>query len=153
MITSFQNFINLKCFIAQKMKRMKTKTLHQIVSFKGTAHELYEALMDSKRHAEFTGAKATISRKVGGIFQTYDEYASGKNIELIPDKKIVQKWRAADWPKDHYSTTTYVFKEKDGETLLDFIQTEIPIESYAEIERGWTEWYWDRLKIYLEQTK
>jgi activator of HSP90 ATPase len=131
---------------------MKTKTLHQIIVFKGTAHELYEALMDSKKHAKFTNAQATISRKIGGSFHTYDDYATGKNIELVPDKKIVQTWRAADWPKDHYSKVTFVFKEKDGEITLDFTQTEIPLEAYPEIEQGWKEWYWDPLKTYLEQT-
>jgi activator of HSP90 ATPase len=129
---------------------MKTKTLHQTIVFKATAHELYEALMDSKKHAAFTESQAKISRKVGGDFQAYDGYATGKNVELTPDKKIVQTWRASDWPEDHFSTVTFVFTEKNGETTVDFTQTEIPDEAFPDIKQGWQEWYWDRLKAYLE---
>jgi activator of HSP90 ATPase len=129
---------------------MKMKTLHQTMTFTASAHDLYDALMDSKKHAAFTEAGATISRKVGGSFQTYDGYATGKNIELVPDKKIVQTWRASDWPEGHYSTITFLFCEKDGETTLEFTQTEIPAEAYQDIKQGWQEWYWDRLMTFLK---
>ena len=75
---------------------METKTVKQTVTFKAQRHEVYEALMDSKKHAKFTGDKATISRKVGGKFSVFDGYGEGTNIELIPDSKIVQNWRAGD---------------------------------------------------------
>jgi len=79
----------------------------QSVLLRATLHEVYEALMDSKKHAEFTHSPAIIDRKVGGEFSTFDGWASGTTLELIPDKKIVQKWRAADWPQGHYSTVTF----------------------------------------------
>lgn len=132
---------------------MKTKTLHQTIVFKATAHDIYEALMDSKKHSAFTDSQAAISRRIGGSFKTYDGYATGKNLELIPDKKIVQTWRATDWPKDHYSTVTFLFSEKGGKTTLEFTQTEIPAEAYPEIQQGWQEWYWDRLKASFEPPK
>ncbi|MGA2318205.1 MAG: hypothetical protein ABSG71_17760 [Thermodesulfobacteriota bacterium] len=47
---------------------MKTKTIRQSITFKASPHEVYDALMDSRKHAKFTGAKARISRKVGGKF-------------------------------------------------------------------------------------
>ena len=72
---------------------MKTKTLHQSVLLKATAHDIYEALMDSNKHSEFTHSPAVIHREVGGEFSAFDGWASGKTVELIPDKKIVQKWR------------------------------------------------------------
>ena len=37
--------------------KMKTKTVQQSVTFKATAHEVYETLMDSRKHAHFTRAK------------------------------------------------------------------------------------------------
>lgn len=86
---------------------MKTKTIRQIVVFKASPHDVYEALMDSKKHSKFTGAKAIISREVGGKINAYDGYIEGVNVELVPDKKIVQKWRGSDWPEGHYSTATF----------------------------------------------
>jgi activator of HSP90 ATPase len=72
--------------------QMKTKTLHQSVSLKATAHDIYEALMDSNKHSEFTHSPAVIHMEVGGEFSAFDGWASGKTVELIPYKKIVQKW-------------------------------------------------------------
>ena len=85
-----------------------SKIIKQTVTFKASPHEVYEALMDSKKHAAFTGGKASISREVGGSIMAYDEYITGKNIELVPDQKIVQDWRAVDWPEGYYSRVTFV---------------------------------------------
>ncbi len=77
---------------------MKTKTPHQTIAFKASPHEVYEALMDSKKHTDFTDSKAVMSRDIGGKFTVFDGWASGENVELVKDKKIVQTWRSADWP-------------------------------------------------------
>ncbi len=90
---------------------MKTKTVRQSVTFKATAHDVYETLMDSRKHARFTQAKARISRKVGGKICAYDGYIDGTNLELIPDAKIVQSWRGSDWPEGHYSRATFCLKK------------------------------------------
>ena len=77
---------------------MKTKTIKQSVTFRAKPHEVYEALMDSGKHAKFTGGEAHISREVGGKFSAFDGYSEGVNLELMPDKRIVQSWRTSDWP-------------------------------------------------------
>jgi activator of HSP90 ATPase len=128
---------------------MKTKTLRQSVLLRATPHEVYEALMDSQKHAEFTHSPAIIDRKVGGEFITFDGWASGTTIELIPDKKIVQKWRADDWPQGHCSTVTFKLSAEGQETTLVFTQAGIPEDLYADLESGWVEFYWDNLVAYF----
>jgi uncharacterized protein YndB with AHSA1/START domain len=64
---------------------MKIKDIQQKVTFKAAIHDVYEALMDSRKHARFTGAPARMSRKIGGTFSAYDGYITGVNIELVPD--------------------------------------------------------------------
>ncbi len=81
--------------------------IRQSVTFKATPHEIYEALMDSRKHARFTHDKATISRKVGGAFSAYGGYITGTNLELVPDKKIVQAWHGSDWPEGYMSRVTF----------------------------------------------
>jgi activator of HSP90 ATPase len=130
---------------------METKTLKQSVTFKASPHDVYEALMDAKKHAAFTGGKAVISRKVGGKFNVFDGYAEGTNLELEPDKKIVQSWRAEDWPEGHYSQATFVFKAAEGGTKLAFTQTNIPADQYDDIAQGWKDYYWGPMKKMLEK--
>jgi hypothetical protein len=47
---------------------MKTVTIRQSATFKTSPHEVYEALMDSRKHSKFTDSKASISRRIGGKF-------------------------------------------------------------------------------------
>jgi activator of HSP90 ATPase len=130
---------------------METKTLKQTVTFKTNPHEVYEALMDSKKHSKFTGDKATVSRKVGGKFSAFDGYSEGTNLELAPDSKIVQTWRASDWPEGHYSKVTFSFKAIPAGTRLTFTQTGIPAKQYEEISQGWRDYYWAPMKEMLEK--
>jgi activator of HSP90 ATPase len=125
---------------------MKTKTISQSVTFKATPHEVYEAIMDSKKHSEFTGSKVSMSRKAGGKFTVYDGDIEGVNLELIPDQKIVQSWRYSDWPEGHYSKVTFALKAVKEGTRLTFTQTQVPDEHYEDIAQGWRDYYWAPMK-------
>lgn len=129
-----------------------TGTIRQTVTFKTAPHEVYEALMDSRKHSRFTGSKALISRKVGGKFSVWEGSINGKNLELVPDKKIVQEWRSEEegWPKGHYSKATFLLKESKGETILKFTQAKVPLAAYDAINEGWHDYYWKPLKEFLE---
>jgi activator of HSP90 ATPase len=132
------------------MDKLKVKTIQQTATIKATRHAVYEALMDSKQHGQFTGGAAKISRKVGGKFSVYDGYASGKNLKLIPDRKIVQTWRADDWPDGHYSQCTFELTPTKTGTKLTFTQTDVPVEFYKDIKQGWIDFYWKPMKELLE---
>jgi len=130
---------------------MKTKTINQSVNFRAPAHEVYEALMDSRKQSKFTESKCSISRKAGGKFTAYDGYIEGINLELEADKKIVQSWRASDWPEGHYSQATFLLDEAGDTTSLTFTQTEVPEEFHDDIYQGWYDYYWEPMKEMLER--
>ena len=127
------------------------KTIRQTVEFRASPEDVYDALMDSKKHAAFTGAKATVSRKVGGRFSVWDGYAEGKNIELVEGKKIVQSWRAGDWPEGVVSKVTFTFARTKKGTRMTFTQTGVPDEHAADIRQGWKDFYWGPMKGLLEK--
>lgn len=128
---------------------MKTKTIRQSVTFQATPHEVYELLMDSRKHARFTGSKARISRDVGGSISAYDGYIDGKNLELVSDRKIVQSWRGSDWPEGHYSKAVFSLAKIKTGTRLAFTQSGVPEEQYQDISQGWREHYWSKMKEML----
>ena len=130
---------------------MHTKTIRQSVTFKASPHDVYESLMDSDEHARFTDSQVSISRKVGGAFSVYGGEIEGVNLELVPDQKIVQSWRYSDWPDNHYSKVTFIFKEVSGSTRLTFTQTGVPEEFYDDIRQGWRDYYWEPMKEMLEK--
>jgi uncharacterized protein YndB with AHSA1/START domain len=129
------------------------KTLRQTVTFKAPPEDVYELLMDSRKHARFTGDKARISREVGGKIMAYDGYVEGTNLEIVPNTKIVQCWRGSDWPKGHYSKATFALAEVKGGTRLTFTQTGVPDDQYEPIKAGWNEHYWEKMKARLEKSK
>lgn len=131
---------------------MNTKEINQKITFKNVEpHDVYELLMDSDKHADFTGEPADISREVGGKCSAYGDWIEAINVELVPDKKIVQKWRGADWEDDHYSIATFEFENVDGDTVLTFTQTDVPEENHEDITQGWQDHYWDKMKLALEE--
>lgn len=125
---------------------MNTKTLRQTVTFKASPAEVYELLMDSRKHAALSGERAKISRKVGGRFTAWGEHISGINLVLQPGRKIVQAWRATGWWPDHYSIAIFDITQAKGGAKLSFTQIGIPPERYSGHYRGWIETYWTPMK-------
>ena len=129
---------------------MKTKTIKQTVSFKASPHDIYEILMDSKKHAKFSGEAAKISRSVGAKFSVYGGYIQGTNLELVQDEKIVQDWHSQGWPKDHHSKVTFQLKKHGKGCRLTFSHADVPEDDYLAKKQGWKEHYWDRIKAMLQ---
>ena len=128
------------------------KTIRQTVNFIASRHEVYELLMDAKKHAELTGSDVKLSRKAGDKFSIYGGEIEGVNLELVPDAKIVQSWRYSDWPKGHYSRAAFSLKDVEGGTRLTFIQEHVPDEHYEDIKQGWRDNYWNPMKKMLKKS-
>jgi activator of HSP90 ATPase len=78
--------------------------MHAIGSFVSAGGmDLYNALTDAKRVKAFTQSDASISAEPGGAFAMFGGSIEGKQVELVPGKRIVQDWRFNTWPEGHYS--------------------------------------------------
>jgi len=132
---------------------MKTKEINQEVHFKARPHDVYEALMNEDKHAEFTGAEAEIDAKVGGKYMAHGGYIRGENLELVPGKLIVQSWHAEEdyFPDEYYSKITFELTDKDGGTLLKFKHEGVPESGADSIADGWVTYYWEPMKEMLER--
>jgi len=128
------------------------KTIKQKVKFNASSKVIYRLLADSKMHSTFSGHKALISRKVGGAFSAYSGYITGINVDLHPGKRIVQAWRAKDFPTGIFSMTTFnLAATRDGGTELILTHRGVPKELIPGIEKGWREFYWNKMKHYLSR--
>ena len=125
------------------------KTISQTVTFHATPHAVYEALMDAKQHAAFTGGSAKISRNVGGTFSVFAGSITGKNLELIPNRKIVQEWRIDEWAKSVTSVVTFALAKTKSGTRLTLTHAGVPDSHADSIARGWRDYYWGPMKELL----
>jgi activator of HSP90 ATPase len=126
-----------------------SRLIRQSATFRATPHAVYEALLDSRQHARFTQSPARISRKVGGEFSAYGGYITGTNLELVPDKRIVQAWHASEWPKGHVSRVTFTLTPVKAGTRLDFTHSGVPDQFFDDIKQGWIDNYWDPLRAFF----
>ncbi len=130
---------------------MKTATLKQTIAFSGvTPKQVYDAFLSSKGHSEMTGGAARMSAKVGAPFTAWDGYITGKNLELLPDKKIVQAWRTSEFPAEAKDSilTIELSATKTG-TKLQMTHSGIPNGQEKLYGPGWKENYWEPMKAYF----
>ena len=125
-------------------------SIHQEVTFKASPQRVYSALTDSAQFQAFTGgAPAQIADAAGGAFSCFGGMIVGRNIELVPNQRIVQAWRAGNWGDGVYSIVRFVFTGNGSETRLAFDQTGFPEEHREHLDAGWHKMYWEPLRRYL----
>ena len=132
------------------------KTITQKIVFKNiSSGKLYDMFLDSKHHAALTGtASAKISAKEGAKFTVHGDYITGKNLQLIPDRLIVQSWHASDWDENEIDSTFILLFEQNGKDTIIFItHANVPDKEADDIKQGWTDYYWKPWKKYLSEIK
>jgi len=124
-------------------------SLHQEVAIKAEARRIYEAILDSKQFAAFSGLAADIDRKPGGAFTMFGGQIEGRNVELTPNTCVVQAWRPSHWEPSVYSIVRFDFKAQDGGTLVVLDHKGFPAGDYDHLYSGWTSHYFNPLKKFL----
>jgi uncharacterized protein YndB with AHSA1/START domain len=111
---------------------------------------IYAAWLSSAEHSAFTGDKAEVEPFVGGKHSSFDGYAVGRTVELAPGRRIVQTWRAEDFPLGSPDSRVEVtLEETVGGTMLTILHTEIPSGLGGNYRDGWTKYYLEALKGYF----
>jgi len=124
--------------------------IHQEVMFKANPKRVYEALTDAKQFSKFTGdAPTEISAEAGGAFSCFGGMIVGRNLELLPNRRIVQAWRVGNWEPGVYSIIRFEFKEQSDGTRLVLDHTGFPEDNRDHLDAGWASNYWEPLKKYL----
>lgn len=111
---------------------------------------VYDALLSSKDFALFSGAPAEIDPKAGGAFSLFGGMIVGRNVELVPNERIVQAWRpSADFPEGTYSLVKIQLQPERSGTKLTLDHTGIPEGRFDHLDTGWHSHYWEPLKKFL----
>ena len=128
----------------------QTRTsLHQEIDFKASLQRIYAVLLESNQFAAFTGLPAEIDPTAGGAFSMFGRLIVGRNVELIPNQRIVQAWRPASWDQGVYSIVKFELKEEGSQTKVVLDHTGFPEGKFGDLDSGWHERYWDPLKKFL----
>jgi activator of HSP90 ATPase len=110
--------------------------------------ELYLALTTPVTIHLWSGSEAEMSTEPGAEFSLFEGSISGKNIEFIPDKKIVQQWYFGD-QEEASIVTIKLHPDKVG-TSVELRHTNIPDEDFEDIVHGWDHYYFGALQSFYE---
>src|SRR5258707_8757335 len=115
------------------------ESIHQEPVFKASRKRVYEALTDTKQFDKVIhlsaamksgmppdAAPTQISREAGGAFALFGGYVTGRQIELLPNERIVQLWRAGASDHPAYSIAKVALVEPGAGTRTVFDHTEFP---------------------------
>jgi activator of HSP90 ATPase len=123
--------------------------IHYEIGFHPSPQRLYQAILDQKQFAAFSGLAATIDPTPGGAFSMFGGLIVGRNIELVANQRIVQAWRPTHWEPGIYSIVHFEFNPRAAETNLVFDHTGFPAGEYDNLDSGWRHHYWDPLQKFL----
>ncbi len=110
--------------------------------------DVYRALTDPAVIELWTGEAAEMPAEPGMEFSLWEGSISGKNLELVKNKLIVQEWYFGDQAEKSI-VTIKLHADKAG-TSVELIHTNIPDEAYDDITAGWGEAYFGSLKEFFE---
>jgi activator of HSP90 ATPase len=124
-------------------------SLHEDIDIRSSPQRIYDALLDAKQFAAFSGAPAEIDPKAGGAFSMFGGQIVGRNIELVPNERIVQAWRPTHWDPGIYSVVEFVLKPQASGTIVALDHKGFPEGEFDHLESGWRAHYWGPLKKFL----
>jgi activator of HSP90 ATPase len=135
------------------------ESIHQEVSFKASRARVYEALTETKQFdkviklagtSKALGSEPTkITNEVGGGFILFGGHIIGRQVELVPNERIVQAWRVVDWEPGMYSIAKFELREQGSGTRLVFDHTGFPKGLGKHLAEGWRGHYWEPLEQFL----
>lgn len=124
--------------------------IHQEVTIDSSPAAVYGALTGSDVFTKMTGGRAaTIDKAVGGAITLFGGDILGRNIEMVPGKRLVQVWRSQAWPEGVYSIIRFELAAEGKGTKLVFDQAGHPEEATAMLEGGWPKMYWEPMNTLL----
>ncbi|RUS92072.1 hypothetical protein EGW08_000096 [Elysia chlorotica] len=126
--------------------RISTGKLTMTEDFQCQASDLYRALTYRPMVEAYMGGDIVFDPAKGERFSLAGGNIVGEFVELIPDVKIVQRWRVKSWPCEHYSEVTLDISENEGKTKLNLTQTGVPSSEIEKTREGWKENYWNRMR-------
>ena len=125
-------------------------SIHQEREFDAPPQRVYQALVDGDEFSAVTGgAAAEMADEPGAAFSAFGGMITGRQLELVPARRIVQAWRASGWEEGVYSIARFELEPVDAGTRVVFDHTGFPEGERDHLAAGWEANYWEPLARHL----
>jgi activator of HSP90 ATPase len=106
--------------------------------------------LDPRKHAAFTGSPVSIAARVGAPFKAFGGALSGKILQLVPNRLIVQSWRSREFSRRDLDSTLVLsfWPDKKG-ARIELTHVNVADRDFAGVSEGWGKYYWTPWREYL----
>ena len=138
------------------------ESIHMEPVIPASRKRVYDALTDAKQFNEIVKISAAmkagmikdvspveISREPGGAFKLFGGFIIGRQLELVPNERIVQAWRVSYWDAGAFSITKFALAEEGTGTRIIFDHAGFPKGDGENLVAGWKGNYWEPLAKFL----
>ncbi len=120
-------------------------------TFMAPIEMVFSAWLDSDVHSKMTGGEAKVSDQIGESFTAWDGYIWGKNLEIEPNKRILQSWRTSEFSdEEEDSILELLFSKVNGVTEITLIHSNLPSHG-KQYKQGWEDHYFNPMKEFFNE--
>jgi len=127
----------------------EAKIIKKTYNIKAPVEKVWQALVNVNDINGWGGGPAKMSDEVNAKFSFWGGDIYGKNLEVSPEKKLVQEWFGGDWEKP--SILEINLMEKNGLTEIKLTHKDVPDGDVSDIADAWDAYYFGPMKEYLEK--
>jgi uncharacterized protein YndB with AHSA1/START domain len=104
-------------------------SIQQQATIPATPAQVFAILADAEVLSALSGMSGQAGRSAGEEFSAFDGHVTGRQIDLVPDQRVVQAWRFPVWEPGQYSLVRFTLETEDGGTRLVIDQDGEPEEA------------------------
>jgi activator of HSP90 ATPase len=137
------------------------EAIHQEVLFRATPSQVYDVLVSpgkfekisamgrAAREMRLPHKPTRISADQGGAFELFGGFIAGRQLELVPGRRLVQAWREMIWEPGKYSIASFELSDSADGAKLVFDHTGFPKGAGPHLATGWYGNYWEPIRRFL----
>ncbi|HEX9397277.1 MAG TPA: SRPBCC domain-containing protein, partial [Burkholderiales bacterium] len=108
------------------------KVIRQSVVLPAPVKTLYAMYLSPRQHAAITGHRVRIGSRPGAKFRAFNGALSGRILQAVPGRLIVQAWRSTAFRKgDGDSTLILRFTPKGRRGRIELTHVNVPAHDYG----------------------
>jgi len=123
------------------------KTFKKTFKIYAEPSDVYSALTNPYTIELWSGYPAEMTTEPGSEFSLWEGDITGKNIEFVQDKKVVQEWYFGDQTEKSVVTIS-IFPDREY-SQVTVEHTNIPDEEFNDIAEGWREYYIGAITLFF----
>jgi activator of HSP90 ATPase len=115
------------------------KTFKKTFRINAEPSDIYSAITNPFTIELWSGYPAVMNTQPESEFSLWEGDITGKNLEFVENKKVVQEWYFGD--QTEKSIVTITISPDNGNSVVTVEQSNIPDDEYEGIAEGWREYY------------